>query len=578
MLSARFDDLRIGRKHAFGFGEPSDTIIATRIGDVVKAIEKADVYSQQGKWLAGWVSYEAANALDPGLRTADPSDFPKVAFNVYEDVVSNPSLDGFREGRVDGWRPNVDEPTYASHIDTIRERIRQGDTYQVNYTLRMHGHVQGAVSGLYANLVRAQSGGYGARVRVGDWEVASASPELFFEWDHDGSLTTRPMKGTTRRGRTTAEDAALVAELVASDKERAENVMIVDLIRNDLGRVSTFGSVEVTELFAVEQYNTVWQMTSEVVSQARPDATLLDVFQALFPSGSVTGAPKTATMGIIADLERTPRNVYCGAIGVLAPPDVDVPRARFNVPIRTVLVNHATGTAEYGVGGGITYDSTSGGEYAEAMLKTEVLNRPAVDYQLIETMLWEDGSVWLLDRHLERLSDSASYLGLHIDLPAIRKALLESEFTEPARMRLVVDDGDWTLSTEPYQPGLGPIRLAIDTARVHSSDWRLFHKTTARTTYEEARNRFPDVDDVVLVNQRGHVTETTIANLAIRTDQGWITPPLDDGLLPGVYRTELLTNGALIERSISVDEFASAQERAVFNSVRGWVPATIVPE
>ncbi len=221
--------------------------------------------------------------------------------------------------------PQTSTSQRISHIDQIRESIRQGETYQVNYTLRMRGQLEGDAQGLYRDLIIAQSGGFGAYLRLDDWQLVSASPELFFRWDRSGKLVTRPMKGTTRRGRFTAEDRELVDELVSSDKERAENVMIVDLIRNDLGRVAEFGSVTVSELFAVEQYNTVWQMTSEIEAQARPDVGLHDVFAALFPSGSVTGAPKAATMGIIAALEQVPRNVYCGAIGVLAPPSSYAP-------------------------------------------------------------------------------------------------------------------------------------------------------------------------------------------------------------------------------------------------------------
>ena len=492
MLTARFDDLRPGRKRSFGFGEPVGTVVAQTHGAVRAAINEADRLAGEGYWLAGMVSYEAAPAFDPALTTAPASNFPLVAFNVYEAVINDPEhVDG--SGRVTKWTPNIDEPTYVSHIDQIRESIRQGDTYQVNYTLRMRGKLEGDAQALYRDLIIAQSGGFGAYLQLEDWQLVSASPELFFRWDRSGKLVTRPMKGTTRRGRFTAEDRELVDELVTSEKERAENVMIVDLIRNDLGRVAEFGSVEVSELFAVEQYNTVWQMTSEIEAQARSDVGLYDAFAALFPSGSVTGAPKAATMGIIAALEHVPRNVYCGAIGVLAPPTSYAPRAHFNVPIRTVLVERRSGEAEYGVGGGITYDSTSGGEYAEAMLKTEVLGKSTERFTLLETMRWDrkPEGIWLLDRHLDRLADSGRYLGFSLDIDAIRTALVGLSFDDMTRIRLLVNDDGFSMETTRLIEQSSPVRLAIDLVPVDPRDWRLFHKTTSRQTYQDAARRHP---------------------------------------------------------------------------------------
>lgn len=574
MLTARFDDLRPGRKRSFGFGEPVGTVVAHTHDEVSAAITEADRLAQEGYWLAGMVSYEAAPAFDSALRTAPASSFPLVAFNVYEAVINDPAH-GQGAGRVAEWTPNIDEPTYISHIDQIRESIRQGETYQVNYTLRMRGQLEGDAHGLYRDLIIAQSGGFGAYLRLDDWQLVSASPELFFRWDRSGKLVTRPMKGTTRRGRFSAEDRGLVDELVSSEKERAENVMIVDLIRNDLGRVAEFGSVSVSELFAVEQYNTVWQMTSEIEAQARPDVGLYDVFAALFPSGSVTGAPKAATMGIIATLEQVPRNVYCGAIGVLAPPSSYAPRAQFNVPIRTVLVETGSGEAEYGVGGGITYDSTSGGEYAEAMLKTEVLGKSTERFTLLETMRWDTGGIWLLERHLDRLADSSRYLGFTLDHDAIRATLEALTFDEVTRIRLLANDDGFSVESTPLVEHSSAVRLAIDMVPVDPRDWRLFHKTTSRKTYEDAASRHPEADDVVLINSEGHITETTIGNLAVQINGTWHTPPITDGLLPGTYRADLLEAGHLRERSISIKDFRQAEDLAVINSVQGWRTAVV---
>lgn len=577
MLTARFDDLRPGRKRSFGFGEPVGRLVAGSLAEVPATIREADRLASEGHWLAGMISYEAAPAFDPALSTVPPGAFPLVAFNVYESVTNDPDhAEG--SGTVTSWSPSVDEATYVSHIDQIRELIRQGDTYQVNYTLRMRGQLEGAAKALYRDLIMAQSGGFGAFLEIDGWQLVSASPELFFRWDRSGRIVTRPMKGTTRRGRFTAEDQTLVDELISSEKERAENVMIVDLIRNDLGRVAEFGSVEVTELFAVEQYNTVWQMTSEIEAQLRARVDLFDVFAALFPSGSVTGAPKTATMGIIASLEGAPRNVYCGAIGVLSPPDSYAPRAQFNVPIRTVLVDTKSGAAEYGVGGGITYDSTSGGEYAEAMLKTEVLGKSTERFTLLETMRWdaEMSGIWLLDRHLDRLVDSGRYLGFSLDLEAIRVALEDLKFDEVTRVRLLANDGGFLLESAPLVERSFPVRLVVDTVPVDRRDWRLFHKTTSRRTYEDAAARHPEADDVILINSDGNITETTIGNIAVRIDDTWFTPPVTDGLLPGTYRAELLGSGHLEERSISVQQLRKATDIAVLNSVQGFKSGIIL--
>lgn len=576
MLTARFDDLRPGRKRSFGFATPTDTLLATTLDDVVATLGAAQSLANSGKWLAGFVSYEAAPALDPTLATLSPSGFPLVGFNVYDEMVSSPTHPPGAAAQV-AWSPNVDEHTYNAHINHIHELIRAGETYQVNYTLRMQGAFDEDARPLYRDLVRAQAGGYGAFLEIGPWQIASASPELFFRWDRDGRLVTRPMKGTTRRGRFTAEDEALVDALVASEKERAENVMIVDLIRNDLGRVAEFGSVSVTDLFAVEQYETVWQMTSTIEAQTRDGVDLVDVFRALFPSGSVTGAPKTATMKIISDLETSPRNVYCGAIGVLAPPSASEPLAQFNVPIRTVLHNTATNDAEYGVGGGITYDSTSGGEYAEMQLKTEVLGRSPEQFTLLETMRADpDSGIWLLDQHLARLADSGQYLGFRLDISAIRSALDAIAVTGPTRIRLLANDDDFSIETSPLVVSPKPRTLAIDTVAIDRRDFRLFHKTTSRRTYEAAAARHPTADDVVLINADGNVTETTIGNIVARIDGTWLTPPMVDGCLPGTYRAELISDGSIVEASISIEEFTDAAEVAVVNSVRGWLPAKIL--
>ena len=536
-----------------------------------------------GNWVAGFVTYEAATAFDPALevipvRGSAFDGLPFAWFGVYGS--RHPTSDpGPGEYRIGGWRPTVSRSDHHRAIETIREHIRQGRTYQVNHTFRLEAGFEGDPAALYRDLSRAQTCGYGSFIDAGRWIVASASPELFFEWKHD-RLVSRPMKGTVRRGTTLADDEDRRQFLFRSEKNRAENLMIVDMVRNDMGRICRTGSVGVPDLFTTEKYDTVWQMTSTVVGTPIPGTTLLDVFGSLFPCASITGAPKVATMGIIADLERTPRGVYCGTVGFGGPGPAG-PEWAFNVAIRTVLVDRANAIAIYGTGGGITYDSTPGDEYAEALLKTKVLERQTADLELIETMKWEpDTGFHALALHLERLASSAWYFDVPLDPAEVRAAMGRAVrgAEHGLRLRLRVDRTGWiTVDVEQLPtPAHGSIRLAIDPEPIDPGDPLLYHKTTNREVYERARDRFPDADDVVLTNPSGHITETTIANIAVLLDNTWFTPPVSDGLLPGVERAAMIADGTLQERSITIEELHSATGIARLNSVRGWEQATLI--
>jgi para-aminobenzoate synthetase/4-amino-4-deoxychorismate lyase len=387
------------------------------------------------------------------------------------------------------------------------------------------------------------------------------------------------MKGTAARGRTTAEDAERCARLVGSEKERAENLMIVDLLRNDLGRVAEVGSVQVPALFTPERYETVWQLTSEVTARPRRGTGLVDVFRALFPSGSVTGAPKHRTMELIRELEPSPRGVYCGAIGVVAPPGESF-RARFNVAIHTVTVDRVTGRAEFGTGGGITWGSEPAAEHAELLAKAAILAEPYKEFSLLETTAHLPRiRLRNLDRHLDRMADSASYFGFPFDRSTAVARLTAAVLAgREARVRLVLHrTGDFDVDVHPLPPPApGPVRLAVDLEPVDSAQVWLHHKTTRRRAYTERAERHPDADDVVLVNERGYVTETTIANLCVRLDGRWWTPPLSAGCLPGVERGRLLDAGDVQERELTVEDLHRADALAVVSSLHGWRPAVLV--
>ena len=590
MTVARFDDLTPGAERSFQLEEPVGVLEARRVDEVAGVVEAAEAAAARGMWVAGFVAYEAAPGLDPDLRVRprerdDPfAELPLAWFMLFaerRDAVPLEPPASAPDPTRNPWRPSTDRTSYDAAIERIRRAIAAGETYQVNHTFRLRATVAGDPRGLYRDLALGQQGGYAVSLRAGPFHVVSASPELFFRLDGD-RITTRPMKGTAPRGRWLQEDEEARRRLVGSAKDRAENAMIVDLLRNDLGRISVPGGVTWDEPFVAERYGSVWQLTSTVRATLRAGTGVAEVFRALFPSGSVTGAPKVATMRLIADLEDAPRGVYCGAIGYLSPPGSGEPRAAFNVAIRTVVVHGPTGLAEYGVGGGITYDSSAGAEYGEALAKARVLAdvRPAFD--LFETLRWSAASGFAhLGEHLGRMRDSAAYLGFRFDpraaTIALEKAVADLAGSD-ARIRLQLErDGALATEVTTLGPPAGPVRIALDDEPVDPSDVWLFHKTTWRAPYDRRRERRPDVDDVVLVNTRGEATETTVANLAVRLGADWVTPPRDAGLLAGTYRETLVRDGRLREAPVTIGSLRSAEAIALVSSVRGWREAVLVP-
>ena len=588
---ARFDDLRPERRRAAVFRDQVGEVIADGIGDVVPAIARVEQAAADGLWAVGFVGYEAAPGFDPNLvvrsRAADSyhGALPLVWFGLFESRVLNPApVDALGPYEVSAWRWLDDRAAYERAVEAIRGRIIAGDTYQVNYTTRLRADFTGDPLAFYHDLAAAQSGGYGTYLDTGRFQIVSASPELFFNRHPAGArsdrLVTRPMKGTAPRGRWAAEDAARRLELETSAKDRAENLIIVDLLRNDLGRVAEFGSVEVEDLMAIERYDTVWQMTTTVVGDVASEKPLGDVLGGLFPCGSITGAPKVRSMEIIRDLESAPRGVYTGAIGYVAPRGVRGPRASFSVGIRTVVIDGDTGRAEYGVGGGITFDSDPGAECEEAALKARILGYGRSDFELLETMRWSPGGGWYwLDHHLDRLASSADYF----DVPLRRESLIRQlaaavEGHGDSRVRLTVTRrGSIDIAVHPHIDGREqPMTVAVDLEPVDGSSPFLYHKTTRRDPYNERLVRHPDVDDVLLVNERGEITESTIANVAVKLAGNWVTPPVESGCLPGIYRRVLLDEGRLTERSVRIDDLQRCDGIALLNSVRLWRDAVIV--
>jgi len=549
-------------KRWLAFEDPVAVHVARSVDEVAPALEAVEAGVQSGLWAAGFVSYEASPAFDTALETKPPDDFPLLWFGLYrepretdlapEDACSDPN-----------WQPFLAADEYRRSIERVKEYIALGETYQVNYTYRLRATFREDPYPLFARMIGAQQCDYGAYISIPDWTVCSASPELFFDL-RDCELTSKPMKGTAPRGLWYADDRRNADDLRHSDKNRAENVMIVDMVRNDMGRIADTGSVQATDLFGVEQYPTLWQMTSTV--RCITSAGMTDIFRALFPPASITGAPKARTMQIIADLENAPRRLYTGTIGFIAPDG----RAQFNVAIRTVLVDRRTGTAEYGVGGGIVWDSTAGSESEECRTKARVLTQSRPEFSLLETLLWTpDEGFAFLDRHLTRLAESAEYFGRPVCVDAVREALMRAvEGDQPLRVRLVVpEDGTPMVEIQQYTPHSGDYQVCLAKSPVDASNPFLYHKTTHRAVYERAR--CPGCDDILLWNEGGFITESCIANVVVEMDGELFTPPVECGLLPGIYRAHLLDQGEVREKEISVQDLSRCTRVFLVNSVRG---------
>ena len=532
--------------------------IATQLEDVFTVLEFAESEARAGAHVAVMVSYEAAPAFDSALVAHAPSEFPLAWASVFENWPELSEYDPVITQNL--WSPRVGREEYDRAVTRIRDLIAAGDTYQVNYSFPLTSSFNGDAYELYRNLCLAQGAPYSAYLDLGRFKVLCLSPELFFE-RRGNHVITKPMKGTVKRGRWLEEDRALAQWLGASSKDRAENVMIVDLLRNDLGKVSVPGSVRVSSLFDLERFETVWQMTSTVESTLNEGTSLVDLMTALFPCGSVTGAPKIRTMQIIHELERFPRGAYTGAIGFLKPGGDCI----FNVAIRTVVIDTETNVATFGVGGGVTIDSTAEREYEECLVKSRFLHASPAEFQLFESMLLENGEYFLLARHLERLRDSAEYFGFVFCEAAIRAAL--ERVASDGKVRLTLwKDGRVETEVSKIEP-FDKRRVALATEPVDSSDRFLFHKTTKRDFYP-AR---PDCDDVIMWNERGEITESTIANVVVLIDGQLCTPPVESGLLAGTFRNQLLAEGKIKERVIRIEELRNAKEIFLINSVRKWI-------
>jgi para-aminobenzoate synthetase/4-amino-4-deoxychorismate lyase len=570
-MSERYKALAFDIKQGkwLGFSSPVKTFICSDPEELVSMLDRIEqVVSEQGLWAVGWISYEASSALDDALETHPHGDFPLALFTLFSSADLLEELPVAPGEYLTDWEPSISQSDYEGAIAQIRRAIAAGDTYQVNFSMRLRSNSQVHPAGLFSSMVRNQRGAYSIYFDTARFVVCSASPELFFERDGD-LIVSRPMKGTASRGCDPESDFALSTQLSSSDKERAENIMIVDMVRNDLSRVAERGSVAVKSLCAVETYPYVLQMTSEV--SARSAVPLGQVVRALFPAASITGAPKPRTMRMIKELESSPRNIYTGTVGVLAPSG----RAWFNVAIRTALIDRDACAVEYGVGSGIVWDSVGSAEYRECLVKASAITRKPDMSELFETVLWEPRSgFFLLERHISRMQRSALRLSIPFQESVLREKLLRLASTldgqsNGQRIRMLLSrQGDVRCEVGELRPLPARYTIALAKYPVCSSNQSLYHKTTDRTLYDSAEPEIADSVDVILWNERGELTETRIANLVLEIDGVRYTPPVASGVLPGCYREELLARGVVRERVLLKGDLQRATRIRLINSLR----------
>ena len=557
------DFKELGLRHLFT--KPIKELKTRDLDQVEALLKEVETYQEAGFYAVGYVSYEAAPAFEKKLAVHPAPLMGEylLYFTIHQEVETLPFPEDYEAVDLPAnWKEEVEAPAYQEAIKTIHHHIRQGDTYQVNYTVQLSQELEADPLAIYNRLVVEQKAHYNAFIQHDDVAILSISPELFFEQD-DRLLTTRPMKGTTRRGLTNQADLKEAAWLEADPKNRAENMMIVDLLRNDMNRISEIGSEQVTHLCQVEQYSTVWQMTSTIESHLRAEIDLVQTFRALFPCGSITGAPKISTMEIIQKTEKAPRGVYCGTIGILLPKGKRI----FNVAIRTLQMQGDQ--AIYGVGGGITWDSKWEGEYQETKQKSAVLYRQESHFELLTTGRIHQGELTFLDQHLTRLRESSRYFAYPYDEPKLLKELqgelahLESNLDYRCRIALQKNGAFHLVITELTDLPASYLQAQLTEQKLDLATPFTYFKTSQRDHLNQSDHEqifhLPD----------GTLLETTIGNLVLEIEGQLYTPPAHLPLLDGIYRRHLLETQQVEEKLLTLNDLTDADRIYACNALRG---------
>lgn len=579
------------RKAAYIFQNALKVIRAENANEIIPLLDRVKDYLAEGYYVAGWISYEAGLFLEDRLSTHGSQSYetPFLLFGVYENCqrLSSTDSDDYwaayamdDDYAISDVHLNISLSDYEAAVSKIHDYLLAGDIYQVNYTLKSKFKFQGKAESFFAALRKSQRVEYGAFLQSEELSVLSLSPELFFRKEGQ-EITARPMKGTCPRGRSGEEDQYNATSMQKDEKSRAENLMIVDLLRNDLAKISSPASVKLKSLYDIEKYRTLFQMTSTITAEVPEKTNVVDLIKALFPCGSVTGAPKIRAMEIIAELEAEPRGIYTGAIGYMSPEG----ECCFSVPIRTITLDQS-GQGEMGIGSAIVADSEVHAEYEECLLKAQFATGRFREFALIETIRWS-GEYDLLNEHLQRLRESADYFDFDFEEKAIRDDLEQhSDFLGQDKIwkvRLLLSrKGQIAITSQPITPpSQQAVRIiTLSDKTVDSQNPMLFHKTTDRDFYDrelKQHQQHYDSYDVLFVNEKGHLTEGSYNNIFLQKNGYLITPPLEDGVLSGILRQSLLQDPKVRLRveSLTVGDLWDADALFMGNSVRGLVEVTL---
>jgi para-aminobenzoate synthetase / 4-amino-4-deoxychorismate lyase len=566
------------RSRSYFFKQLHKEIIINNIFEFNDGAKKINKLIKKGYTGYSLIKYEAGFLFEDKLKKLiDRKDKELIRFYFFDEdnfeiINSNKIKFGkFNQNyRISSFKLNNTRNEFSKNIKKTKDYIKEGDTYQVNYTVKSSFNFSGDVINLFKNLVFNQSAKYSAFINNDENIIISISPELFFQ-TKDNKIISRPMKGTSKRGVNIFSDNIQKINLGSDEKNKSENLMIVDLLRNDIGKICEYGKVKAKNLFELETYETLFQIVSTIEGRLKKQITLSEIIKNLFPCGSITGAPKIRTMEIIKELEKEKRGIYTGAVGIIKKTETV-----FNVAIRTIAINKTEGKGELGLGSGIVWDSNPEEEYNEILLKGNFLQKPIPYFELFETMLLENGEIFLLNEHLDRLKNSAQYFLFRYDeveiLSSLDKVLKKPEGLKKYRLKLSLNKwGKPKLNLFDYPENPEEIKLFISQIKVSSENLFQYFKTTNRNFYDQQYRLYNSKGffDVLFLNEKNELTEGSISNIFIRKDNVWLTSPSSCGLLPGVYRNFFLKNKDNVEEKlIYFDDLLKADEVILTNSLR----------
>jgi para-aminobenzoate synthetase/4-amino-4-deoxychorismate lyase len=566
------------RSKSYLFTKPELIISADEIGTVESSFLQINNAVKNGLTGYGFISYEAGYAFEKKLKKFS-ADKPLLRFYFFnpEDFFEIDSekiditLRNAKDFRLSSFNPNTGKEKFSSDVERVKKYIEEGDTYQINYTIKAGFNFEGNIQSFFEKLIFNQSAKYTAFINDEDKYIISLSPELFFEVKKN-KITAAPMKGTSPRGIDQIHDSWQKQNLFESEKNRAENLMIVDLLRNDLGKISKYGSVKVKDLFKIEKYESLFQMISRIESTLKKGIKFSDVIKNIFPSGSITGAPKIRAMEIINELEAGKRGIYTGSIGIISKK-----KTAFNVAIRTLNIDKKTSIGELGIGSGIVWDSNSESEYDETLLKSRFITDPHPYFELLETMRMENSKILFIEEHIERLKSAADYFLFKFNEKKVRnylrKIIASQRSRKPTRIRLTLSKwGELNHSLKQIDTRAADVKVMLAQVPVNSNSPFQYFKTTNRTLYDEQSKKFSALGffDVIFLNENKQVTEGAISNIFVFKDGQWLTPPLNTGILNGIYRNYFLKmNPSVKEQLLSLNDLLTAEKILLTNSVRG---------